>query len=170
MKTIKSLITLLLLMVGMTTAAQTVVIEKTDGTSDEFPAAEVDSVVYNPGTDSSEKVYGYYSFGVNYERGREDYDTEAEILLLSEDDFTPLTSETGQTAKPRYGSIPVFLVPEESTITFKWHSTTVNAYCSEITGTKATSNMEIKGIKYDIWFDNTKLSNDVDHVAYTISN
>lgn len=48
MKTIKSLITLLLLTITATVQAQTVVIEMTDGTSDEYELSDIDSIAYEP--------------------------------------------------------------------------------------------------------------------------
>lgn len=54
MKTIKTLLTSLFLFVGLAAQAQVIVIEKTDGTKDEYQLYEVDSVAYVP------KMFKYF--------------------------------------------------------------------------------------------------------------
>lgn len=160
MKTIKTLITLLLMFVGMTATAQTVVIEKYDGTSDEYQLAEVDSVVYEPG---EETIIGYYSFNATDDAG---------MKALTEADFTPITSKTGITTKPKNGGKTVIITESANAPTMKFYLGSMG-YANPITmkaGDDDTDKTKtINGKTYYLWYDYTTIVENHTHVHYTIN-
>lgn len=158
MKTIKSLITLLLMLVGMTATAQTVVIEKYDGTSDKYN--DVDSVVYEPG---EETIIGYYSFNATDKAG---------MKALTEADFTPITSKTGITTKPKNGGVTVIITESANAPTMKFYLGSMG-YGNPITmkaGNDTTGETKtINGKTYYLWYNYTTIVENHTHVHYTIN-